>query len=252
MTNAILTSVAARNAWRRGKLAAAFGLWLCIANGAQAGTYVIDDFESGTPFYLFAPGTPPSQMPPLVENVQTSLPVFSGIRDVSVNGGFFSTATWASAELASTPGDDGIRFSGVGGSGGVWYRDGYDGMDFDALAIADRFYVKLSEDPGADVDLIFSLQDHDGAYVFGAVTLDGGGYMELPFAAWGQDNPVQPDLHHVSGFGLHASNFGANQSVTITEFGITSVPEPASAVLLAIGGFVVLLRCRILRRGPQL
>jgi hypothetical protein len=241
MTEAILTLAAARNARHWAVAAATLALWLCTASGTLAGTYVIDDFESGAPVYMTA-----SDLPFQYGTIQTGLPVFSGTREMYASLGY-PPASWRCMELAlaSTPGDDGMRFTGMGGSGVVWYRsqtDGYHGMDFDALAVADRFYVKLSEDPGAEVRLSCTLQDQDAAYGIGAVSLDGSGYLEIPFAAWDQDEPFHPDFHHVSAFSFQVDFFGTTtKSVTVTEFGITDVPEPASAVLLAGGALAMLL-----------
>jgi hypothetical protein len=223
---------------------ATLALCLC-AGGAQAGTYVIDNFESGGPVSLFAYKNQDDRI------IQTGLPVFSGVREVGVSGGD-TTASRAYAELLSAPGDDGMRFTGTDGnlncaSGGVMYRsqtDWYHGMDFDALALADRFYVKLSEDPGTGIGFQFCLQDQDGFYSYGGLTLDGSGYLELPFSAFSQEEPfpAHPDFHHVSAFGFQVNFFNATtESVTVSEFGITGVPEPASAVLLAVGGLAMLL-----------
>jgi hypothetical protein len=250
MTDAIRTSAAARNAIRWAGATAMLAMWLCTAGGAQAITVVIDDFESGAPVSLFESGGQNIHLDNRA--VQTGLPVFSGVRETSVLGGYATTSS-GRAELVSTLGDDGIRFTGTGGelfgaSGAVWYRsqtDSFHGMDFDALAVADRFYVKLSEDPGAGVRLVCMLQDQDAAYSIGGTYLDGGGYLEIPFAAWRQDEFFHPDFHHVSAFAFSvAFQDTTSKSVTVTEFGITGVAEPASAMLLAAGGLAVLLwRC---------
>lgn len=250
MTITILISAVSQNARRWTGLVVT--LALCFyAGGAQAETYVIDDFESGAPVSLFA------YMNQYDQIIQTGLPVFSGVREVGVSGGD-TTASRAYAEMLSTTGDGGMRFTGTDGnlncaSGGVMYRsqtDWYHGMNFDALAVGDRFYVKLSEDPGTEIGFQFCLQDQDGFYSYGGPTLNGSGYLELPFSAFSQEEPfpVHPDFHHVSAFGFQVSFFNATtESVTVSEFGITRVPEPASAVLLAVGGVTLLLRRRLVR-----
>jgi hypothetical protein len=246
---AILTSAAVRNARHWVVMAATtFILWLCAAGGTQAGTYVIDDFESGAPIYLWASKWGPSGV--YNRTIQTGLPVFSGTREASASAGD-TTASSGLTELVSTPGDDGMRFTGTDGnltcsSGGVIYRsqtDTYHGMDFDALAVADRFYIKLSEDPGGEIWLNFCLQDQDGYYSVGGLRLDGSGYLEQPFAAFNQEEPfpLHPDFHHVSAFGFQVNFFNATtESVTVTEFGITDVPEPATLWLLGSGAIIMI------------
>lgn len=253
MTTTILISAVAQNTMRWTGLVATLALCFC-AGGSQAGTYVIDDFESGGPVSLFAYQDQEDMI------VQAGLPVFSGVREVAVIGGY-TTASGAYAELPSTTGDDGMRFTGASGTvvpatGGVMYRsqtDWYHGMDFDALAVGDRFYLKLGENPGTGIELFFCIQDQHATHWSNDLTLDEGGYLELPFSAFTQDEPLseRPDFHHISAFGFHVNFFNATtESVTVSEFGITGVPEPASAVLLTIGGLaMLLLRRRHVRNG---
>jgi hypothetical protein len=203
--------------------------------------FIIDDFESGLPVHLSV-----DQYKGEASTYEEGLPVPSGKRQIFLFNGFNPTGTVTKADIDITPGDDALRLSGAkisadrGSSASIWYRDLYDGLSLDATLLGDRFYVILSDDPGTDVSMSISLQGQ--SVTTGAQSrwyLNGSGYYEILFSVY-PDNLSGLELTNITGLALNVDFRGTQQEFAITEWGI--VPEPASVLLLTLGGIFLTRR----------
>ncbi len=208
-----------------------------LAGLCEASPFVIDDFESGGPISIATSTT--------WYQTVGNLPVPSGYRELYAFN--YSYAGQTTLSLPSTQGDDSLTVAGGqsgqnrGSCAVSWHRDQHDpygGMQLDVTALGDRFYIRLSADPGRDAQLSIMLQDNHAGYGGpGRQNLNGSGYYEIPFSAFKQAFPGL-DLTKISGFGLETDFTGAQATVAITEWGI--VPEPATLSCLALAALALI------------
>ena len=190
--------------------------------------FIIDDFEAGGPVTQNSADS-------FVEYVVPE--VLGGHRDIfAIND--------ALVTLVNTPADDAIVIQGSGTPNDATVSAStsisYDGGDFignlnlDVTELGDRFYIRLSQDPGQPVGWSVLLVANQKGFLVtgsGGRRLDGSGYHEILFSEF---TDVFPDIEltDVDKILLSLGFFGDKSTVGISEFGI--IPEPSTLTLAAL------------------
>jgi hypothetical protein len=194
----------------------------------QACGAVFDDFESGLAFTQnFTHGI----------KTYDAAAALGRFRDVSGDND-------AVLSLTATPQDDALTIRASAGlpttnldnaTAVVRYGDTFRRpLNLNLATLGDRFYIKLSQDPGPGVGWQAFLTSNGTSIGIGSNQrrLNHTGYYELLFSELTGAFPSF-GLTDIDAIGLQFDFYAGTLTAAVTEFGI--VPEPATASLLAVG-----------------
>jgi PEP-CTERM motif len=191
---------------------------------------LIDDFESGA--FSVSDTTADGNS---VVHAQSEA-VLGGSREILVA---LLVGTMASASLTTTAGPDSATVSSGASSSTVaaFYYDGVaDGniavnapsaLNVNLSAAGDRFLLDITSISGA-VSVSVLLNDADTLASSNALNVTTAGAHEFPFSLW-----TDIDFTAVTRIQISFQNMSSSESISIG--GFSAVPEPSTALLLAIG-----------------